>query len=457
KFPDGGRALRQRDLASALNASGDVAQFVATRDTVTGLEHIFSGSELREKGMRFDLGGYQCHVFLDWKHLRDDLNHPWRELYEHLRGKGVASLADAMRDLQLKPVHDALRALLDPPLIASLFEVTAPQSGQAGKKTAPAPETAAVSTMKTPPALPAQATAIGDGHALQRRKEALDLLALRVQAMLQAAQSLVLGESAESLGVPAQSQWQGSVEAALASFTRKVEAARRIPSLEKHFRVAWSTHACSVLPNDAARENLARWATVIAWAALHALGELLSVSEPEQAGAKLFDALRLREPLADAFSRFGLEDEGKWRASARARAVLANEAWLPGAPRSAKSPHSWLHDPDVLWLINVHDYQGVRYFNKEMYECLLWWMALPALIRIAESPTPDPQKLHELELQIESRIDAAEAAGYQIMALFELGEGSVPKEPPPVADDDQPPINEAEEEEITPKGRRTPK
>src|SRR4029077_648737 len=143
KFPDGGRALRQRDLANALNVTGDAAQFVATRDTVTGLEHIFSGSELREKGMRFDLGGYQCHVFLDWKHLRDDVNHPWRELYENLRGKGVASLADAMRDMQLKPVHDALHAVLDPSLIANLFEATAPEKEQALKPAELAPGAAA--------------------------------------------------------------------------------------------------------------------------------------------------------------------------------------------------------------------------------------------------------------------------------------------------------------------------
>jgi hypothetical protein len=66
----------------------------------------------------------------------------------------------------------------------------------------------------------------------------------------------------------------------------------------------------------------------------------------------------------------------------------------------------------------------VRYFNKEMYECLLWWMALPALVRIAESRTTEPNAARELERQIQSRIDAAEAAGYQIMSLFELGEGA---------------------------------
>jgi len=64
-----------------------------------------------------------------------------------------------------------------------------------------------------------------------------------------------------------------------------------------------------------------------------------------------------------------------------------------------------------------------------MYECLLWWMALPALVRIAESPTADTKSLRELQAQIQSRIDAAGAAQYQVMALFELGESGTDKAP----------------------------
>ena len=78
-----------------------------------------------------------------------------------------------------------------------------------------------------------------------------------------------------------------------------------------------------------------------------------------------------------------------------------------------------------------------------MYECLLWWMALPALLRIAESQTPDPRKLHELELQIESRIDAAEAVGYQVMALFELGDG-VGQQEPAMVDSERIPVKDQE-------------
>ena len=178
-----------------------------------------------------------------------------------------------------------------------------------------------------------------------------------------------------------------------------------------------------------------QWATVVAWAAVEAMGELLDENNPGQAATRLFDALRLREPLAAGLSQFGLEGEERWRAAARVRAVFANEAWLPGAKRSARSPYSWLHDPDVAWLINVHEYQGVRYFNREMYECLMWWMALPALVRIAESPAFERQELHALEMQLKSRIDAAEAAGYQVMALFELGEShSGQKSPAPAVE-----------------------
>ena len=269
-----------------------------------------------------------------------------------------------------------------------------------------------------------------------------------MQTLLERARDLASGESAVTLGVPASSQWRGDVEKAIASFQSRVEATRRVPFLERQFGTSWSAHACAVLPNEAGKENAARWATVIAWATVYALGELLDPSEPDAAATKLFDSLQLRNALADAFSQFGMEGEERWRAAACVRAVLANERWLPGAKRSTKSPYSWLHDPDVSWLINVHEYEGVRYFNKEMYECLLWWMALPALARIAESPTSEPKSLRELELQIKSRINAAEAAEYQVMALFELGESGAEEAPSSVSSDESP-----VEEESHPRSR----
>jgi hypothetical protein len=161
------------------------------------------------------------------------------------------------------------------------------------------------------------------------------------------------------------------------------------------------------------------------------MGDLLEPSDPDKAGAKLFDALRLRNPIADALEKTGLEGENKWRAAARIRVVLANQSWLPGARRAAGAPFSWLHDPDVGWLIDVHEYEGTRYFNKERFECLLWWMALPALVRIAGENEINKTAVRHLETQIRSRIEAAKRSGYQVMALLEMPHGGELEDAPP--------------------------
>jgi len=403
----GARTLRQRTFADAFALSGDDAQFLAARDTMTGDEHLYSGRELAEKGMRVELGAYQCRVLLDWKHLRDDANHPWRELYHQLQGRGVRSLADAMRELQLRPVHVAFSAVLERQIIDAAFPPRSTE-GTSGDGTGRRKETKQPSEAKRTPALP--------------NAESIAALSSRFENVLHAAMRLSSAESAEILGVPRSSEWRGSFEQTRKSFTKRLTAAARIPQLETQFAIPWTTSACEVLPSRLGKRGSAQWATVVAWAAIESLGELLNPADPAQAATRLLDALKLRQPMADAFSQFGLEGEDRWRAAARVRVLLANEAWLPGAERSAKSPYSWLHDPDVAWLINVHEHEGVRYFNKENYECLLWWMALPALVRIAESPSTEAKTIGELESQLRSRINAAEQAGYQVMSLFELGE-----------------------------------
>ena len=79
-----------------------------------GLEYLYNGRDLAQKGLHFDLHAYQCHVFLDWRELHDDAAHPWSKLCYELAGRGVSSLDDALRGLQLKPLHDAMRDLFVP-------------------------------------------------------------------------------------------------------------------------------------------------------------------------------------------------------------------------------------------------------------------------------------------------------------------------------------------------------
>jgi hypothetical protein len=161
-----------------------------------------------------------------------------------------------------------------------------------------------------------------------------------------------------------------------------------------------------------------------------AIGEYADPSDAECGAARVLDQQRLREPIAESLGHLGLQGDERWRAAARIRALLAHKPWAPGDDtKNARAPFSWLQDPDVAWLIGVHSYKEVRYFGKEPYEQLLWWMALPALLRIAAAPKIDRTAIEALEEQIQARTEAAAEAEYQIDGLFTVAKGTKEKQP----------------------------
>jgi glycosidase len=435
KLPDGNRSLRQRTLAEAFGVAGDPDSFLAARDNTTGLEHLYSGRELAEKGMQIELGGYQSRVLLDWRDLRDDAKHPWRELYDHLRGKGVPSLSDAIGDLRLKPVHEALSTMMDPRLsqeLAMLIRNTGKPvpAEKLGDKQAQRVRTDGERSRKrvkpTPDqALPPAAETAASPNSQPINSSPTDVIAVlttRMKKLLEIVERFATGGPAELLGVPPREQWRGEADEALLLFAKSVRAATKLPGMQAQFVEPWSKQACEVLPTRTATgaAQLSIWASIIAWAAIRSMGDLIDPVDPDKAGARLFDALRLRTPIADALEKNGFEGEARWRAAARVRVVLADQSWLPGARRPAGAPFAWLHDPDVAWLIDVHEHEGMRYFNKEMFECLLWWMALPVLVRIAGQEEVSQSAIRRLEAQIQSRTEAARNSAYQVTALLEM-------------------------------------
>ena len=84
-----GRQLRRRSLGEAFGLSHNGDMFIAFRDALTGLEFLHRSHGLAEQGIRVELGAYKCHVFLDWRELRDDGVQPWGILCDMLGGRGV--------------------------------------------------------------------------------------------------------------------------------------------------------------------------------------------------------------------------------------------------------------------------------------------------------------------------------------------------------------------------------
>jgi len=182
----------------------------------------------------------------------------------------------------------------------------------------------------------------------------------------------------------------------------------------------------------------------------------------------------LREPFAQAFGALGFEGEESWRVAARIKVVLLSEAGVgkdevPAAktkpsefveiphkatesrkavdsspveskPAAVKSkpavpeadavdavkprvergalPASLWADPDVRWLTGVHEAQGLSYLVREPYEEMLWWLLMPALLRLAGEPVLDRAAIKEMARKVDDALASAEKASYRIDALL---------------------------------------
>ena len=102
-------AVSGSSLAAALRLSGGPDDWLVMRDARSGLEHLRSQRELAEHGLRLDLRAYECQVYVELRDVRD-LDGSNARLAGWLGGRGVPSIDGARREMELVPLHDALRA-----------------------------------------------------------------------------------------------------------------------------------------------------------------------------------------------------------------------------------------------------------------------------------------------------------------------------------------------------------
>jgi len=449
--------LRQKRLQEGLGLGAGADIVLAWRDSLTGLEYLRRASDLAERGLTIGLHAYQCHVFLDWRELQATAEKPWDRLCDQLNGQGVPHLDDALVNLELRPVHDALRALLDPAVVRLLADLA-----------------------EHPRAL-----AVGVDKRLEvQRSEFFEQAWARCESLLRAAQKAYASRTAgpdQPLGAayPTNPALLGP------AFRERLRAAMRIPAIEALFPAPWTVAARRMLPSPSPQLTAtAMWGPVLGWCALELLAQSIDVEKPERVALDLFDRLRLREPFAKAFAALGFDGEEGWRVAARIKVVLLTGAGVgeaeevpaeteatgvePVSPteaaapameeapvtppasqeptaaepkavsveRIALSPALWL-DPDVRWLTGVHAAGGHAYLVRELYEELLWWLLMPSLLRLAGEPAPSRTAVEEMNKTVQEALETAEAAGYRIGAL--LGQDAVP-------DAAEEPVTEAESE-----------
>jgi glycosidase len=411
----GSGQLRQRRLREGLGLSGDGSAVVAYRDSLTGLEYLKRASDLLERGFRLHLHAYQSHVFLNWRELHSTARQPWDRLCDQLNGRGVLNLEDALVDLELRPVHDALRKLLDPDAVRLFADLA-----------------------EHPRATTATAS---DKKSERERIEFFEQAWARAEAFLHVAQTAYALRKAQP-DVPARDVELPDTESLAAGFRKRLRATMRIPVVETLFPSPWTAAARRMLPSPSPQFTAtAMWGPILGWGALELLAESVDAENPKRAALDLFDRLRLREPFAHAFTALGFEGEEGWRVAARIKVVLLTGAGVgteQPAPKVAAPAETavsvvagsseqekqsvglasglWL-DPDVRWLTGVHEAEGREYVVRERYEELLWWTQMPPLLRLAGEPTLKRQAVEELSTAVEGALAAAKDAGYRVDVL----------------------------------------
>jgi glycosidase len=416
----GSGQLRQRRLSEGLGLSGDRGAVIAWRDSISTLEYLRRAGNLLDSGLTLDLHAYQCHVFLDWREMRSTAEHPWDRLADWLNGRGVPDLNDELINLELSPVHQALREFLDPNVVRHFADL------------AEHPRAAAMEGNK-----------VSD----EQRSQFLIDAWLHGQKFLRAAQT-AYATRLKKEGQPVRGEVPAEPVVQSRRFAKGLRAAMRIPQVEALFPTPWTAAARRMLPSPSPQFTATEmWGPVLGWCILELLAESIDAEQPERTALDLFDRLRLREPFARAFAALGFEGEEAWRVAARIKVLLltgagvgresepagaaeseeaASAAWTqPAAPEAAQvsdetvalAPALWL-DPDVRWLCGVHESEGHVYLIKERYEELLWWLLLPALLRLAEQATPDRAAVRELSKTVETALTSAKAAGYRIDSLL---------------------------------------
>ncbi len=429
----GAGGLRQRRLAEGLGLSGDRGAVVAWRDSLTGLEFLRRATDLIDRGLTVNLNAYQCHVFLDWRELKPSAEQPWDRLADWLDGRGVPDLGDELVNLELSPVHDALRQFLDPGLVRHFADLVEH------------PRTVAAEGSK----------------ALERQRSEFIKDALVAGQTFQREAGAEYAARLKKENLPMRGGAPLDPGAVSQAFTQRLRAAMRMPELEALFPTPWTAAARRVLPSGSPQFMATKmWGPVLGWCALELLAESIDPEQPEHTALDLFDRLRLREPFARALAALDFEGEEAWRVAARVKVLLLASAGVgkeqepvaateresvpadakglrwsgdldsepsetkpePARPQPeldnvALSPALWL-DPDVRWLCGVHESEGHFYLIRELYEELLWWLLMPSLLRLAGETSPSRAAVEELSRTVTAALASAEAAGYRIDVLL---------------------------------------
>ncbi len=379
--PDGGRALAQTTLVEGLGLVVGDDWFTLFRDLVTGLEYIRNNRDLAEQGLYVELAAYKRHVFLDFRQVQDR-DGRYARIAAHLNGRGAPSVEGAMRDLELQPILQPFRALINAETLYRLTEAR-------------------------------------DADNAQIIPGLLDEIATRAQAAYAAAAAFAqqtpaaAGPACDPSAIAAEIRRRA--QAVLADFVRA--------DFVREVSAAGDANDRNAL-RDGLPADVASWLAGLVWLFVSRIGATLTDTDESAAGRSLLDEWRLSVLIADALRQIGLDDGATARALALVKTLMSHQRWFDAlSTNTAGDAHllaqALFSDADARAYLGVNRYDGILWFNKESFDGLMGWLTALAWLDQADPDMPETRARIERAGEVIQALRRAEqASGYQVDKLL---------------------------------------
>ncbi len=332
-------ALQQKSLAEALQLHQQNHYFLIFREHQSGLEYIRRSREIHQNGFFVSLQAYQSQVFLDFREVEDNVWHHYASLETYLGGRGVPSIDEALREIFLKPVHQAFRELANKEVFGRLYDSRLRQ------------------TDTTP-----------DRKVLTRLEDHMRVL---------------LGEIRNF------SQGKGDAEKSVRAFNEDVKILLKLPVLDKMGICPSSRPALTSIKAviKFTVRSKSRWLVLLAWLLVRRLGAVVDEKEAAEQSRAGLDEWLLTRLLEQNFIDLEHSGEDARRYVALVKILTAHQEWWQRQGKVIEEPYQalsrLLQSSEVRDYIQVNRYRDILWFNKESFEELLNWLRAVATLDLA--------------------------------------------------------------------------
>ena len=117
------KQLVQRTLAQGLLLTITSSRFVIFQEQHSKLWFIRKNSEIAERGLFAVLNGFETQVFLNIYEVTDTQDEQYRQLYEKLNGNGIADVGMGINEIKFKKLYDALAACVSKEMLQDCIQL----------------------------------------------------------------------------------------------------------------------------------------------------------------------------------------------------------------------------------------------------------------------------------------------------------------------------------------------